>query len=441
MRDQRNAVCQLPLLASASAGLTINTKGTLTLLDIETPNVNSQRMRHASKGLLSLALMDARNHTLRWMAAYEEALAVRNFVVPQSVEVNPPLWELGHIGWFQEWWIARNVQRQRGALCDPTLPRLASLESQADRWYDSTNVPHATRWQLDLPDLQTTKQYLADTMDVSLELLEGADETDDALYFYRLALFHEDMHGEAFAHMAQTLGFVVKNLKELMAPLANLASREPLLFPATRWSLGSMPGGFVFDNEKWGHELAVPEFEIDAQAVTWSQYSEFVEDGGYDEERFWSAAGWAWLHKNERRTPRHVDQMRQGVLQQRFGRLARVPLPQAALHVSCFEAEAWCRWAGRRLPTEVEWEVAAHAGASRGFRWGEVWEWTATNFRAYPGFTPDPYREYSQPWFGTHRVLRGASFATRERMKSAKYRNFYLPWRDDIFSGFRSCAA
>ena len=414
------------------------------MLDIEAPNVNSQRMRHASKGLLSLALMDSRNHTLRWMAVFESALAARNFVVPQSAEVNPPLWELGHIGWFQEWWIARNVQRQRGSGCDPTLPRLASLDSQADRWYDSANVPHESRWSLDLPDLQATKQYLADTMDVTLELLEGTEETDDALYFYRMALFHEDMHGEAFAHMAQTLGFVVNNPKELMAPLSNSTGREPLLFPATRWSLGSMPGGFVFDNEKWGHELAVPEFEIDAQAVTWAQYSEFVEDGGYDEERFWSAAGWAWLHGNggghERRTPRHVDQMRQGVLQQRFGRLARVPLQQAALHVSCYEAEAWCRWAQRRLPTEVEWEVAAHAGASRGFRWGEVWEWTGTNFRPYPGFTPDPYVEYSQPWFGTHRVLRGASFATRERMKSAKYRNFYLPWRDDFFSGFRSCA-
>ena len=414
------------------------------MLDIETPNVNSQRMRHAGKGLLSLALMDSRNHTLRWMAAYEEALAARNFVVPQGLEVNPPVWELGHIGWFQEWWIARNVQRQRGSSCDPTLPRLASLEAQADRWYDSTHVPHASRWTLDLPDLQATKQYLADTMEVTLELLEGADagdeKSDDALYFYRLALFHEDMHGEAFAHMAQTLGIKLSNPKELMTPLSNMAMREPLLFPATRWSLGSMPGGFVFDNEKWGHELAVPEFEIDAQAVTWAQYTEFVEDGGYDEERFWSSTGWAWVHNQERRTPRHVEQMRQGVLQQRFGRLARVPLQQAALHVSCYEAEAWCRWAERRLPTEVEWEVAAHAGASRGFRWGEVWEWTATNFRAYPGFTPDPYVDYSLPWFGTHRVLRGASFATRERMKSAKYRNFYLPWRDDVFSGFRSCA-
>ena len=398
-------------------------------------------MRHAGKGLLSLALMDARNHTLRWLAVYEEALAAKQFVVPLVPELNPPLWELGHLGWFQEWWIARNVQRQRGASCDPTLTRRASVEHHADRWYDSSTVPHDTRWQLDLPDLLTTKQYLADTMDVTLELLEGSDESDDALYFYRLALFHEDMHGEALASMAQTLGMAVPSAKELMQSPASFPPREPLLFPATRWSLGSGPGGFLFDNEKWAHDVAVPEFEIDAQAVTWAQYSEFVEDGGYDEERFWSAAGWAWLQAGERRTPRHVDQMRQGVLQQRFGRLARVPMSHAAVHVSCHEAEAWCRWADRRLPTEVEWEVAAHQGASRGFRWGDVWEWTASSFRPYPGFSADPYLDYSKPWFGNHRVLRGASFATRARMRSAKYRNFYLPWRDDIFSGFRSCAA
>ena len=398
-------------------------------------------MRHAGKGLLSLALMDARNHTLRWLAVYEEALVSKQFVVPLVPELNPPLWELGHLGWFQEWWIGRNVQRQRGTTCDSTITRMASIEHNADRWYDSSAVPHDTRWQLDLPDLLATKQYLADTMDVTLELLEGSDETDDALYFYRLALFHEDMHGEAFASMAQTLGMAVPNAKELMQSPASTAPREPLLFPATRWSLGSGQGGFVFDNEKWAHDVSVPEFEIDAQAVTWAQYIEFVEDGGYDEERFWSAAGWAWLQAGERRTPRHVDQMRQGVLQQRFGRLARVPMWQAAVHVSCHEAEAWCRWAERRLPTEVEWEVAAHQGASRGFRWGDVWEWTASSFRPYPGFRADPYLDYSKPWFGNHRVLRGASFATRARMRNPRYRNFYLPWRDDIFSGFRSCAA
>ncbi|MDH5539751.1 MAG: SUMF1/EgtB/PvdO family nonheme iron enzyme [Rhizobacter sp.] len=393
-------------------------------------------MRTVGKDLLSLALMDARNHTLRWIGAYENALAESNWVVPMLPELNPPLWELGHVGWFQEAWIGRNLQRLRGDACDPAQARLASILPSADRWYDSSNVPHDSRWQLDLPDLQETKQYLVHTLETTLELLDGTPDEDQALYLYRLALFHEDMHLEAFAYMSQTLGIDTG----LLPQLGTMAPREPLFFPATRWRLGNEPGGFVFDNEKWAHDVAVPEFEIDAQAVSWAQYCEFVEDGGYDERRFWSDAGWNWLRAEGRRTPRHVDQMRHGVLLRRSGKMVRVPLSQPVMHVSWYEADAWCRWAGRRLPAEVEWEAAAHQGSTRGFRWGDVWEWTASSFRPYPGFAADPYRDYSQPWFGTHKVLRGASFATRERMRSRKYRNFYLPTRDDVFSGFRSCA-
>ncbi|MFZ2652423.1 MAG: selenoneine synthase SenA [Burkholderiaceae bacterium] len=434
MRDQRHAVCQLPLLAEASAGLTIEIRGR-GLLDIEAPNIESAQMRRAGKELLSLALMDARNHTLRWIAAYERALGA-SLEVPLLSEINPPRWELGHIGWFQEYWIARNVQRARGAACDPTGPRLASLLAHADRWYNSSTVAHDSRWSLDLPDLQDTRQYLVQTLETTLDLLHAAPQDDAALYLYRLALFHEDMHVEAFAYMSQTLGIATG----LLPPMATLAPRDPLLFPATHWMFGSAAEGFVFDNECSRHELAVPEFEIDAQAVTWSQYGEFVEDGGYDDPAFWSLEARAWLKDLQRRTPRYVDQMRHGVMQRRFGQPMRVPLAQPVMHVSWFEAQAWCAWAGRRLPTEVEWEAAAHLGATRGFRWGDVWEWTATTFHPYPGFAAGPYVDYSQPWFGTHKVLRGASFATRGRMRSAKYRNFYLPQRDDMFCGFRSCA-
>jgi ergothioneine biosynthesis protein EgtB len=406
---------------------------------LDTPDLDSSQMRRARKDLLSLALMDSRNHTLRWIAAFEEAMGEARFAVPQMTELNPPLWLLGHIAWFQERWIARNVQRQRGVKCDPSLPRLASISSDADRLYDPVQAPHASRWTLDLPDLAGTKQYLADSMDIALELLESAGDSDDALYFYRLALFHEDMHAEAFAEMAQTLGLNVALAKGLMRDWASSALREPLLFPATRWQFGSSPDGFVFDNEKWAHDVDVPEFEIDAQPVTWAQYTEFVEDGGYDEARWWSQAGLAWLRAHGRRVPRHVDQMRQGVMQQRFGRLTRVPLPQPVAHVNWHEADAWCRWAGRRLPGEVEWEAAAQA-YSRGFAWGSVWEWTASTFRAFPGFEPDPWEAYSQPFFGRRKVLRGASIATRRRLVHPKFRRFAPPERDDMFCGFRSCA-
>jgi len=404
---------------------------------LDTPDLDSTQMRHAGRDLLSLGLMDARNHTLRWLSAFEDSIGGHGFRIAPADELVPPLWLLGHVAWFQERWIARNVQRNRGSRAEPTGPRLASIVADADRWYDPAQSPAMLRWHLDLPDIDATRQFLAEAMDITLELLEGAGDSDEALYFFRLALFHEDMQGEAFAEMAQALGIAAP--KGVMRDWATAAPREPLLFPATRWALGSTPGGFVFDNETWAHDVQVPEFEIDAQPVTWAQYAEFVQDGGYDDSRWWSDAGWQWLQGQERRVPRHVDQMRQGVMLQRFGRLTRVPLAQPVVHVSWHEAQAWCQWAGRRLPAEVEWEAAAQA-YSRGFAWGSVWEWTATTFRPYPDFEPGPWAEYSQPFFGQHKVLRGASVATRRRMAHTRFRRFAAPGRDDLFCGFRSCA-
>ena len=408
-------------------------------------------MRSGGKGLLSLALMDARNHTLHLFAQYQNALGATNYAVPELLSVNPPLWELGHIGWFQEWWIGRNMQRAQGQRCEPAHTRLASIEPNADRWWDSTNVTHSTRWQLDLPNADHIRAYLLDTLESTLELLDKADDSDDALYFYRLCLFHEDMHAEAFVHMAQTLGLKLDAPMQQAFTPAPMTLREPLLIPACKWTMGSESDGFSFDNERPQHTTAVPEFEIDAQPVTWSQYVEFVDDDGYDRKELWSAGGWQWLQalsaSEGRRAPRYVDQIgvaSGAVMQTRFGSARRMQGNQPAMHMTWFEADAWCRWAGRRLPFEVEWEVAAHTASRRGFAWGNVWEWTGSTFRAYENgknaFKPDPYLDYSQPWFGNHKVLRGASFATRARMKNPKYRNFYLPERDDMFCGFRSCS-
>jgi gamma-glutamyl hercynylcysteine S-oxide synthase len=407
-------------------------------------------MRKADRELLSLALMDARNHTLQLFGQYQHALEKVSFAVPLLPTLNPPLWELGHVGWFQEWWTSRNLQRALGTRCDPAQARLASIEPSADRWWDSGHVPHDSRWALDLPDVARCRAYLLDTLEATLELLEKAAGDDDALYFYRLCLFHEDMHGEAFAYGAQTLGLALD--KPLLAAFTPppMALREPLLIPATLWPMGSATGagsGFAFDNEKAPHAVSVPEFEIDAQPVTWAQYVEFVGDGGYDRQDLWQPDGWQWLQAaasgEGRRGPRYVEQIgvsSGAVIQTRFGQAMRMLGNQPAMHMTWWEADAWCRWAGRRLPAEVEWEVAAQTASRRGFRWGDVWEWTGTTFRPYPGFAPDPYQDYSQPWFGTRKVLRGASFATRSRLKHPKYRNFYLPERDDVFCGFRSCS-
>jgi ergothioneine biosynthesis protein EgtB len=401
------------------------------------PELDPARIRSAGRDLLSLALIDARNHSLRWVSLFEPLLAA----LRPDAGIDPPLWLLGHVGWFQEYWVARNVQRQRGLACDPTLPRLASVCADADAWYDPTLATPLQRWQLALPELQATKQYLADTIDITLDLLAGADENDAALHFFRLVLLHEDLRRESWAEMAQLVGVGLADAPGLVADITSAAPRLPLLFPASRVMIGASPGGFVFDDQKWAHEVKLPEFEIDAQPVTWSQYAEFVEDGGYDDVRWWGSQGWTWLQREARRVPRFVDQMRGGVLQQRFNRLVRVPLATPAMHVSWYEADAWCRWAGRRLPTEVEWEAAAIGGASRGFRWGEVWEWTATTFRPYPGFSADPPRQRAQPAFGNHKVLRGASFASAGRMRDPKVLRFERPERDALFSGFRSCAA
>ena len=406
---------------------------------VDIANMDSAQVRRAGKDLLSLALMDARNHSLRWAAACEAALDKVSLKLPNRAGLAPPQWELGHIGWFQEYWIARNVQRRRGERCDATHPKLASILPEADAHFDLANADQARRGGASRLDPQTLRQYLADSLEITLELLDGADDDDDALYFYRLALQFEDESVERLAMLAQAAGIDAG----LLAPPATRAPRPPLLFPATRWRLGQERGGFVPDREKWAHEVALPEFEIDSQAVSWSQYSEFVEDGGYDDRRHWSPAGWAWVQAEARRTPRHVDQMRQDVLLQRFGKLVRAPLAQPAVHVSWFEADAWCRWAGRRLPGEAEWEAAAIQGATRGFHWGDVREWTAGTLRRYPGFSgasPGQPHDDEAVGMGVHRVLRGASFATSSRLRNAKARHAAAPARDDGFCGFRSCA-
>lgn len=411
----------------------------------DTFELDHQRLRSAGKDVLSLALIEARNVTLRWAAALEPAhdgrlLRLDTELAPAlAAELDPPLWTLGHVGWFQEYWIARNMQRARGEQADPTHPRLASICDGADSWYDPTLLPRQARRTAaaTLPDPGSTRAWLVDTLETTLELLDAGDEDDASLYFFRLALFYEEMQSEAFAVLAQTLSIDAGPVLRR----ATHAPRSPLLFPATRWLLGVGTPGFRFDLQREPHPVDVPEFEIDAQAVTWAQYGEFVGDGGYDEAAHWCEAGWAWVVREGRRTPRHVDQLRHGVLQRRFGQLARVPQAQPAVHVSWYEADAWCRWAGRRLPSEVEWEAAAHQGAARGFRWGEVWEWTASSLRPYPGFVPGPARRHGLPEFGAHKVLRGASPATRLSLRSARFRNSAAADDDSGFFGLRSCAA
>jgi iron(II)-dependent oxidoreductase len=351
----------------------------------------------ADPAKLERDLLDSRARAVRVTADLDG----ERLLGPKLAIVNPPLWEIGHVSWFQEHWCLR--QRADGSLAGSILPG-------ADALYDSSAVAHDTRWQLPLPDLQATRAYGEAVLERVRERLAREAESETLQYFVRLATFHEDMHAEAFHYTRQTLGY------EGPDSSFSVSLNEDLEMKGRRFLLGAKPGsGFVFDNEKWAHEVEIAPFRIARSPVTNAQYLAFVEAGGAA-PRYWRREGGAWLER-------------------RFERWLPLQPHEPVRHVSWHEAQAYCAWAQRRLPTEAEWECASSHLAH-----GQVWEWTSSAFDPYPGFVADPYQEYSQPWFGTHKVLRGGSFATPARLLRPTFRNFYTPERGDVFCGFRTCA-
>lgn len=358
---------------------------------------------HVDPAALERQLLEARARTLRMT----QDLDGERLLGPLLAIVNPPLWEIGHVGWFQERWCLRMAKG--GAAVE-------SILGGADALYDSSAVPHDTRWDLPLPSLADTHRYLADVLERVRERLAREPENPALHYFAQLSLYHEDMHAEAFHYTRQTLGY--SDPTGEAPPPVDGAGDEA--FAGGRFTRGARPGeGFAFDNEKWAHEVEVAPFRIARGVVRNAEYLAYVEQGGGPAPRYWRKDAEGWRR-------RHFEQW--------------VPLEPDApvLHVSALEAQGYCRWAGRRLPTEAEWEFAASSGRLVP---GGVWEWTASDFLPYPGFFPDPYEDYSRPWFGTHRVLRGGSFSTAERLVRPSFRNFYTPERADVFCGLRTCAA
>jgi gamma-glutamyl hercynylcysteine S-oxide synthase len=446
-------VRQLPLFALFVPGVTMQTTG-LASEDIG-GLYEGERLAHA--------LADARRRTLAIYAHLDPARPV-----PQLPIVNPPHWELAHIAWFQEIWGLRGAGEGTPG---------ASLLESSDALFDSSAVPHDTRWSLPYPPWAKLRAYMDDTLDATLVALARTPE--ERRYFFRLALLHEDMHGEALLMTLQTLGLPGPALGAREPPAATRTKPRDVAFPAGEFELGTRreAGTFVFDNEKWSHAVRIEPFAMAELPVSQGEFAAFVEDGGYTRREWWTDAGWSWREREGRDAPLHWAREGREWRLRRFDRWIPVDPTAPMVHATLHEAQAWCRWAGRRLPTEAEWEYAArNGGAADRFPWGDgaigeapaldyrhagpsaaladpaparsalrlmlggVWEWTASPFAPYPGFSADPYRDYSEPWFHTHFVLRGGSFATRARLAHNRFRNFYLPERGDVFAGFRTCA-
>ncbi len=414
--------------------------------------LNTSAIRTGGKDLLSVALMDARNRSLFLLCQVEPLWTSGKYPhdAALSLGIPPPQWIAGRLGWYQERWTARNVQRHVGAGLDLSQPPLPSIDPYADERWGMARVGFTASERQAAVSFESTRAYLLETFELTLGLLEKAADDDAGLHVFRACLCHEDQQAEVWLQHAQMLGLPVQ-----LTAAPTVLPRPPMGLTGTCWRLGSDPGGWVPDNEMPVHSVQLPSFEIDAQPVTWAQFSEFVDDGGYDEPSHWSAQGWAWVTSPDplnpqdchRRAPRYVEHMGRAsgaVVQTRFGQTTRLNANQSAVHLTWWEADAYARWAGRRLPDEAEWEISAHQAGRQGWRWGDVWEWTANVYRPYPGYqgsvsgaAMDPTENVA---FGQGRVARGASFATADRLRHPKARRGLHPDRNDGFIGFRTCA-
>jgi gamma-glutamyl hercynylcysteine S-oxide synthase len=375
-------------------------------------------------------LADARERTL----ALVEPVSDEDLDRVHDPLMSPLVWDLGHIAAYEDLWVGHRA----GGL-DLLRPDLAEL-------YDAFETPRADRG--DLPYLRRSEalDYLEAVRERSLQVARAGGEPG---WVWHLVLQHEHQHNET---MLQTLQLAEPGV---FCPERTVdaggAAEGSISLPAGRFEIGHSGPEFAYDNERPMHEVEVGAVAMDRATVTNGAFLDFVEDDGYRRAELWSPEGW------ETRLREGWERPLYWTADERIRRFDReLPLERdlPVMHVSWFEADAYARWRGGRLPTEAEWErAAAEAGGARGHLdqldfgpgpagpfVGDCWEWTASEFGGYPGFEPFPYREYSEVFFGRgYRVLRGASWATRPAVARESFRNWDLPQRRQIFAGFR-CA-
>jgi iron(II)-dependent oxidoreductase len=422
------------------------------------------------KASLTGALEEARRRTL----ALLEPVSDDDLVRQHSPLMSPLVWDLAHVGYFEELWLVRRVGGER-----PLLDR--------DDIYDAFSHERSERSSLPLLTPAAARDYVARVRDRAFAILDRIElDPDDPLlrdgFVYAMLVQHEHQHVETMLATLNLREGAEYPLAEAPPPVRAPTPTAMVVVEGGPFLLGTDEHAWIYDNERPADEVELAPFRIDATPVTNGEYLRFIEEGGYDRAGPWTEAGWAWRHHERAEHPRFWRREGDGSWSRaRFGQVEELKLDEPVQHVCWYEADAFARWAGKRLPTEAEWEQAAtweERAGKRRFPWGEqapdetranlacrlaptpagsypggeapcgaqqmigdVWEWTSSDFVGYPGFEAFPYAEYSEVFFGgEYKVLRGGSWATHPRAIRATFRNWDFPVRRQIFAGFR-CAA
>lgn len=404
-------------------------------LALDTPG----SLTHGDARTLAAALADARQHTLSLTRALAAGLPP-SLEVRYLPELNPPLWLLAELAWREDGWIARNPLRRSGKGSADGFARGPSAWPQYEASF-APKLSHADRWHQPVPSLRDTLAWLQASRERTLSLLRGTPGGDDALHVYRDVLWREDALREVLLGIAQTMGILPGPLAA--APVPCPTAETELKLPTDTHRLGSPTTGHAPEGDLPEREVVLRAFSIDRAPVSWSRYLPFIEAGGYDEPRWWTPEGWAWRRRHSLGRPRHLGRTEEGHWQlAQFGQWVPLNPSWPAVHLSRHEALAWCRWAGRRLPSEHEWEAATRAAQAQGeaFAWGLVREWTSS---AHAPVSAPVGDAQTAPTASTPRpsCVRGASHLGAPRLATPWRRWAALDESNDGFVGFRSCSA